>query len=123
MGIQRADGQDDIDEARVVEAARQVGADLHRTAAARLRRTGDERGASLSVGERQLLSFARALAYDPHVLILDEATSSVDSALEQRIDDALARTDARSYVRCHCSPPVHGAERRPHCRAASRQSA
>src|SRR5690606_22863534 len=48
-----------------------------------------ERGASLSVGERQLLSFARALAFDPQVLILDEATSSVDSALEQRIDEAL----------------------------------
>jgi ATP-binding cassette subfamily B protein len=41
------------------------------------------------VGERQLLSFARALAFDPLVLILDEATSSVDSALEERIQNAL----------------------------------
>ena len=48
-----------------------------------------ERGASLSVGERQLLSFARALAFDPLVLVLDEATSSVDSALEARIETAL----------------------------------
>jgi ATP-binding cassette subfamily B protein len=49
-----------------------------------------ERGTSLSVGERQLLSFARALAFDPAVLVLDEATSSVDSALEQRIEEAIA---------------------------------
>ena len=48
-----------------------------------------ERGHSLSVGERQLLSFARALAFDPLILILDEATSSVDSALEARIEAAL----------------------------------
>ena len=42
------------------------------------------------MGERQLLSFARALAFDPLVLVLDEATSSVDSALEERIEQALA---------------------------------
>jgi ATP-binding cassette subfamily B protein len=48
-----------------------------------------ERGASLSVGEKQLLSFARALAFDPPVLILDEATSSVDTETELLIRDAL----------------------------------
>ncbi len=48
-----------------------------------------ERGATLSVGQKQLLSFARALAFDPHVLLLDEATSSVDTATEALIEDAL----------------------------------
>jgi ATP-binding cassette subfamily B multidrug efflux pump len=48
-----------------------------------------ERGATLSVGQKQLLSFARALAFDPRVLILDEATSSVDTETELVIRDAL----------------------------------
>jgi ATP-binding cassette subfamily B protein len=48
-----------------------------------------ERGATLSVGQKQLLSFARALAFEPSVLILDEATSSIDTATEQLIQDAL----------------------------------
>jgi ATP-binding cassette subfamily B protein len=49
-----------------------------------------ERGKDLSTGERQLLSFARALAFDPEILLLDEATSSVDPATEAAIRDALS---------------------------------
>jgi ATP-binding cassette subfamily B protein len=48
-----------------------------------------ERGATLSAGQKQLLSFARALAFEPRVLLLDEATSSIDTATEQLIQDAL----------------------------------
>ena len=83
-------GDDTIDDARVRDAARAVHA--HRFIEA-LPGGYDapvaERGATLSVGQKQLLSFARALAFDPAVLILDEATSSVDTETELLIRDAL----------------------------------
>jgi ATP-binding cassette subfamily B multidrug efflux pump len=73
------------------EAARRVGADrfIERLPAGFAHRLG-ERGRSLSVGERQLLSFARALALDPRILVLDEATSSVDAEAESQIQTAIA---------------------------------
>jgi ATP-binding cassette subfamily B protein len=74
-----------------VEAARRVGADrfIERLPEGYHHVLG-ERGRSLSVGERQLLSFARALALDPAILVLDEATSSVDSESEAQIQAAIA---------------------------------
>jgi ATP-binding cassette subfamily B protein len=79
------------DEAAVREAARRVGVDrfVERLPEGYAHRLG-ERGLSLSVGERQLLSFARALAADPAVLVLDEATSSVDAEAEAQIQAAIA---------------------------------
>ena len=62
-----------------------------------------ERGRSLSVGERQLLSFARALALNPTILVLDEATSSVDAQAEGQIQVAIAElmTGRTSLVVAH----------------------
>jgi ATP-binding cassette subfamily B protein len=72
-------------------AAARVGADrfIERLPSGYEHRLG-ERGRSLSVGERQLLSFARALALDPRILVLDEATSSVDAEAEAQIQRAIA---------------------------------
>jgi ATP-binding cassette subfamily B protein len=59
----------------------------------------DEGGRTLSAGERQLLSFARALVFNPPVLILDEATANVDTETENMIQEALARlTQGRTSV-------------------------
>ena len=76
---------------QVVAAATRVGADrvVQRLPGAYSYELG-ERGASVSVGERQLLSFARAIASDPALLLLDEATSAVDSEIEAQIQRALA---------------------------------
>ncbi len=54
--------------------------------------TVHERGSNFSVGEKQLLSFARAIAFDPAVLVLDEATSSVDPETERKLEAALEKT-------------------------------
>ncbi|HEX8747952.1 MAG TPA: ABC transporter ATP-binding protein [Pyrinomonadaceae bacterium] len=85
-------GNDKIAEERVVWAAREVHADRF------IRRLPEgygtevkERGAGLSVGQKQLISFARALAFDPALLILDEATSSIDTETEQLIQQAIER--------------------------------
>jgi ATP-binding cassette subfamily B protein len=83
-------GRADISDERIRQAAERVGADAFiRRLPGGYEQPLGERGISLSVGERQLVSFTRALAFDPPVLVLDEATSSVDSELEAQIERAL----------------------------------
>jgi len=83
-------GSPAISAERIATAARRVHADrfIERLPGAYDAEV-QERGATLSQGERQLLSFVRALAFDPALLVLDEATSSVDTETEQLIQDAL----------------------------------
>ena len=83
-------GHTEIDEGQIRSALEAVHAwDFVSRMPAGLSTPVAERGATLSVGQKQLLSFARALAFDPRVLVLDEATSSVDTDTEFLIRDAL----------------------------------
>ena len=83
-------GDPDVSVERVAEAARLVGADRF-IEALPMGYGSDvgERGATLSLGQRQLLSFVRTLLYDPAVLVLDEATSSVDTETEEMVQGAV----------------------------------
>ena len=97
-------GREDISDERVRWAASEVRADrfierLPGTYESEVR----ERGAGLSVGQKQLISFARALAFDPALLILDEATSSIDTETEQLIQEAIGRVmrDRTSVIVAH----------------------
>jgi ABC-type multidrug transport system fused ATPase/permease subunit len=85
-------GRPDAPEAEIVAAAQAVGAHEFITALENGYETEvAERGTRLSLGQRQLVAFARALLADPRILILDEATSSVDIGTERRIEVALRR--------------------------------
>jgi ATP-binding cassette subfamily B protein len=107
-------GRKDITEERVRWAAHEVHADsfirrLKGAYEAEVR----ERGAGLSVGQKQLISFARALAFDPALLILDEATSSIDTETEQLIQRAIERVmrDRTSIVVAHRLSTIQNADR------------
>jgi ATP-binding cassette subfamily B multidrug efflux pump len=81
-----------ITDAAVEKAAEEVNvADFIRTLPEGFQEKVRERGSTLSTGQKQLISFARALAHEPKILILDEATSSVDTETEFRVRDALTR--------------------------------
>ncbi|MGI9625665.1 MAG: ABC transporter ATP-binding protein, partial [Longimicrobiales bacterium] len=106
-------GEEGIEDDEVTGALDAVGATpfVQRLESGRHEELG-ERGASLSVGERQLISFARALAFDPPILVLDEATSSVDSEIEAKIDDAtdVLMKGRTSLVIAHRLSTVQGAD-------------
>ena len=77
---------------RMERAAEEVNlADFIRTLPGGFGEEVRERGSTLSTGQKQLISFARALAHNPQILILDEATSSVDTETEFRVSEALSR--------------------------------
>jgi ATP-binding cassette subfamily B protein len=97
-------GQPDASEADVAESARRLDClDLLERLPRRLDTQVGEGGTSLSLGQRQLVCFARALLADPRILILDEATSSVDPVTEHRLQRALAKLLAgrTSFVVAH----------------------
>ncbi|UYZ58456.1 ABC transporter ATP-binding protein [Hymenobacter latericus] len=85
-------GDQSITEEQIWASARLVGADkfIERLPGG-LQYKVMERGSTLSVGQRQLISFVRALVYDPRIIILDEATSSVDSETEEMIQEAIEK--------------------------------
>ena len=99
----------DMDPARIRQAAQEVGLDRLLT----LDHKVLERGANLSAGERQLVAFARALARDPEVLVLDEATASVDPETERVVQRGVARLMAgrTSIVIAHRLSTIQEADR------------
>ncbi len=106
-------GDPDVPHARVAEAARLVGADrfIERLPEGYQQPVG-ERGSTLSLGQRQLLSFVRALIYDPAVLVLDEATSSVDTETEEAVQAAVdvLMSDRTAVVVAHRLSTVQDAD-------------
>jgi ATP-binding cassette, subfamily B, multidrug efflux pump len=102
-----------ITEDEVANAADQVNVgDFVRTLPGSFREPVLERGSTLSTGQKQLISFARALAHKPGILILDEATSSVDTETELRVRSALERmiTDRTSVLIAHRLSTVQRAD-------------
>ena len=107
-------GDDVIPDEAIVEAASTVNLDEWLSSLPRgLDEEVKERGASLSAGQKQLVSFARALVHDPKILILDEATSNVDTHTELLIREALERLleNRTSIVIAHRLSTIQKADR------------
>lgn len=107
-------GNKAIDDERIVWAAKEVHADeFVQKLEGDYQSVVKERGAGLSVGQKQLISFARALAFDPKILILDEATSSIDTETEQLIQQAVDRVmmERTSLVVAHRLSTVQKCDR------------
>ena len=97
-------GNDDIDDAQIEWAATEVrAANFIERLPERFHTRVRERGAGFSVGQKQLISFARALAFNPRILVLDEATSSIDTETERLIQAAIERVmeDRTSIIIAH----------------------
>lgn len=85
-------GNPDIPRSKIMEAAEMVGAaEFINRLPGKLDYNVMERGSTLSVGQRQLISFVRAMVYDPKIIVLDEATSSVDTETEELIQNAIGK--------------------------------
>jgi ATP-binding cassette, subfamily B, bacterial len=107
-------GKLDATPAEVIAAAQTVGAhDFIMRLENGYETDVQERGARLSLGQRQLVAFARALLADPRLLILDEATSSVDIGTESKIEEALhiLLADRTAFVIAHRLSTIRGADR------------
>lgn len=107
-------GNPDISEKQVIETAREI--EAHRfieRLPGKYHYKLSERGASLSMGQRQLICFVRAMVYDPNILILDEATSSVDSETEAIVNKACERLmeGRTSIVIAHRLSTIHEADK------------
>jgi ATP-binding cassette subfamily B protein len=106
-------GRLDASDAEVIAAARLANADqfIHRLPQGYATPLS-ERANNLSQGQRQLLAIARAILADPHILILDEATSSVDTRTEQHIQEAMLRLMAgrTSFVIAHRLSTIRNAD-------------
>ena len=107
-------GNPEISEDEVIRTAKKVGADRF------INKLEDgfyyelsERGKSISMGQRQLICFIRAMVYDPNILILDEATSSVDSETEDTVNKACEKLmeSRTSIVIAHRLSTIQGADR------------
>ena len=106
-------GREDADDEQIWQALKLVRADeMVRKMDNGLDSDGGEGGEKLSTGEKQLLSFARALLADPRILVLDEATSSIDTVTEKAIQDAISVVirGRTSFVIAHRLSTIQGAD-------------